>query len=138
MSPVQAVYLTAVAVCAGSCVRPLGGYLGDRFGGATMLSFLLLIIGGFYALASVLPSLGMVVALVVVGMACLGLGNGAVFQLVPRRFPVEIWVATGVVGALGGVGGFMLPVLLGNTKEITGSFGPGLLVLVPILITRRL
>lgn len=134
ISPVQAGYLTALAACVGSCVRPLGGYLGDRFGGATMLSLLLVVICGFYVAASMLPSLSVAVAAVIVGMACLGLGNGAVFQLVPVRFPVEIGIATGVVGALGGLGGFMLPVLLGYTKELSGSFGPGLLVLAALAL----
>ena len=36
------------------------------------------------------------------GMGLLGMGNGAVFQLVPQRFPKEIGVITGIVGAAGG------------------------------------
>ena len=134
INPVQAGYLTAVAACAGSCVRPLGGYLADRFGGVPILSALLVMISAFYALASVLPSLGLAVALLVAGMACLGMGSGAVFQLVPGRFPMEIGVTTGVVGALGGMGGFILPILLGNTKDASGSFGPGLLVLAGLAL----
>lgn len=100
ISPVQAGHLTAVAACVGSFVRPLGGYLGDRFGGVPTLSVLLVMISGFYALISVLPPLGLAVALLVGGMGCLGLGSGAVFQLAPGRFPAEIGVTTGVVGAL--------------------------------------
>jgi len=134
VSPVQAGYLTAVAACVGSFVRPLGGYLGDRFGGVPTLSVLLVLISGFCALASILPSLGLAVALLIGGMACLGLGSGAVFQLVPGRFPGEIGVTTGVVGALGGLGGFFLPILLGNAREITGSFGPGLLTLAGLAL----
>lgn len=67
--------------------------------------------------------------LLVIGMACLGMGNGAVFQLVPQRFHAEIGMATGVIGAVGGIGGFLLPTLLGSMKQATGSFGPGFLVL---------
>ena len=134
VSPVQAGYLTAVAAGVGSFVRPLGGYLGDRFGGVPTLSVLLVFISGICALASVLPPLGLAVALLAGGMACLGLGSGAVFQLVPGRFPGEIGVATGVVGALGGLGGFFLPLLLGNAREITGSFGPGLLTLAGLAL----
>lgn len=134
VSLVQAGYLTALAACAGSCVRPVGGYLGDRFGGVPILSALLVITSGLCALASGLPSLGLAVALVVAGMACLGMGSGAVFQLVPGRFPGEIGVTTGVVGALGGLGGFLLPILLSNAKEISGSFGPGLLALAGLAL----
>lgn len=129
ISPVQAGYLTAVAACVGSFMRPLGGYIGDRFGGVPSLSVLLILISIFYASASVLPSLGLVLALMIGGMACLGMGSGAVFQLAPGRFPSEIGVITGVIGALGGLGGFMIPILMGNARKITGSFGPGLLIL---------
>jgi MFS transporter, NNP family, nitrate/nitrite transporter len=129
ISPVTAGYLTAVAAFVGSGVRPLGGYLADRLGGVRMLSMLLLGIGSIYALASQLPSLEVLLGLVVAGMACLGMGNGATFQLVPQRFPKEIGVATGVIGAFGGLGGFFLPNLLGNVKGFSGSFGPGFLAL---------
>jgi NNP family nitrate/nitrite transporter-like MFS transporter len=61
-------------------------------------------------------------------MGLLGMGNGSVFQLVPQRFPKEIGVITGVVGAAGGVGGFFLPNLLGGLKGLTGTFGAGFAV----------
>ena len=134
ISPVQAGYLTAVAACVGSFVRPVGGYLGDRFGGVATLSVLLVLISGFYALTSVIQPLGLAAALLVGGMTCLGLGSGALFQLVPGRFPAEIGVTTGVVGALGGLGGFFLPILLGNSKEALGSFAPGLLTLAVLAL----
>ncbi len=129
VSPVTAGYLTALAAVVGSALRPVGGYLADRVGGVGLLSILLLGIGIVYAVASQLPALGLMMVLLVAGMSCLGMGNGAVFQLVPQRFSREIGLATGVVGAFGGLGGFFLPTLLGNTREASGSFGPGLLVL---------
>ena len=61
-------------------------------------------------------------------MGLLGMGNGAVFQLVPQRFSKEIGVVTGIVGAAGGIGGFFLPNLLGSLKQITGSFSGGFLI----------
>jgi MFS transporter, NNP family, nitrate/nitrite transporter len=63
--------------------------------------------------------------LLFLAMGMLGMGNGAVFQLVPQRFPKEIGVITGIVGAAGGVGGFLLPTQLGGLKQWLGSFGPG-------------
>ena len=60
-------------------------------------------------------------------MGSLGMGNGAVFQLVPQRFPKEIGVMTGIVGAAGGIGGFFLPNLLGSLKQVTGTFAGGFL-----------
>jgi NNP family nitrate/nitrite transporter-like MFS transporter len=61
-------------------------------------------------------------------LGALGMGNGAVFQLVPQRFPQEIGVITGIVGAAGGVGGFFLPTILGGLKQLTGSFASGFLL----------
>lgn len=129
VSPITAGYLTAIAALAGSGVRPLGGYLADRFGGVPMLLVLLPAISVIYLAAGQLPALGMMVGLLVAGMACLGMGNGAVFQLVPQRFNQGLGFATGVVGAAGGLGGFLLPNLLGNVREASGSFGPGFMVL---------
>jgi NNP family nitrate/nitrite transporter-like MFS transporter len=57
----------------------------------------------------------------------LGMGNGAVFQLVPQRFARHIGVVTGLVGAAGGLGGFLLPSLLGAIKDRVGDYGTGLL-----------
>jgi MFS transporter, NNP family, nitrate/nitrite transporter len=65
-------------------------------------------------------------------MAMLGMGNGAVFQLVPQRFPDRVGILTGIVGAAGGLGGFLLPSLLGMMKERTGSFGLGFAMLAAI------
>ncbi len=59
-------------------------------------------------------------------MGMLGMGNGAVFQLVPQRFPERIGVLTGLVGAAGGFGGFLLPSLLGVIKDRTGQYSWGL------------
>jgi NNP family nitrate/nitrite transporter-like MFS transporter len=76
-----------------------------------------------------LPPLPLVTLLLFLGMSCLGMGNGAVFQLVPQRFRQEIGVITGIVGAAGGVGGFLLPSFLGLFKDFTGSYGTGFCLL---------
>jgi NNP family nitrate/nitrite transporter-like MFS transporter len=129
LSPITAGYLTALAAFVGSGMRPFGGYLADKLGGVRVLSVLLLAICGAYALESWLPRIGLMTVCLVSGMACLGMGNGAVFQLVPQCFQSQIGIVSGVVGALGGLGGFMLPTLLGNIKQATGSFSAGFLAL---------
>jgi NNP family nitrate/nitrite transporter-like MFS transporter len=126
---VTAGYLTALAALAGSGLRPLGGYVADRIGGVRLLSLLFLGIATTYAAASRIPALTPMVAVLVTAMVCLGLGNGAVFQLVPQCFRRQIGIATGVVGAVGGLGGFMLPTMLGQFKQHTGSFAAGFIVL---------
>jgi NNP family nitrate/nitrite transporter-like MFS transporter len=139
LSAVTAGYLTALAALAGSALRPVGGWVADRLGGVRLLSVLLVGIGAMYLAASRLPSIAPMFAVLVVCMVCLGLGNGAVFQLVPQCFRRQIGIATGVVGAVGGLGGFMLPTMLGQFKQRSGSFGTGFVVLgVVALLTLAL
>jgi NNP family nitrate/nitrite transporter-like MFS transporter len=119
---------TTIVVVSGSLLRPVGGWLSDRFGGYRVLVVLL---AGFMACAvmvSTIPPVGLAVATLFLGMGMLGMGNGAVFQLAPQRFPDRIGLITGIVGAAGGLGGFFLPTLLGAAKDMTGSYTTGLLV----------
>ncbi|MCE1244323.1 nitrate/nitrite transporter [Oryzomicrobium sp.] len=121
-------YFTAACVFAGSMVRPIGGNLADRIGGVRTLTVMYLLAALFLALASTgLPRAWMAVAAFVPAMLALGMGNGAVFQLVPQRFRKEIGVMTGLVGMAGGIGGFYLASSLGLSRQLTGSYGPGLL-----------
>jgi MFS transporter, NNP family, nitrate/nitrite transporter len=119
---------TTIVVVSGSLLRPVGGWLSDRFGGYRMLVVLL---AGFAVCASIvsaIPPVRGAVVLLFLGMGMLGMGNGAVFQLAPQRFPDRIGLVTGIVGAAGGLGGFFLPTLLGAAKDVTGSYSAGLLV----------
>jgi NNP family nitrate/nitrite transporter-like MFS transporter len=117
--------LTALCVFAGSFARPLGGLLADRLGGIRVLLALLATIGAAALALSSLPVLPVAFALFFASMALLGMGNGAVFQLVPQRFGSQIGVMTGLIGFAGGVGGFALPFLLGFLKDVTGSYTAG-------------
>jgi MFS transporter, NNP family, nitrate/nitrite transporter len=108
-------------------LRPLGGYLSDRFGGIRVLTWVFLGVAATIAGVSTLPTLGPCTLLRVTGMTLLGMGNGAVFQLVAQRFPGEIGVITGLVAAAGGLGGFMLPNALGSLRQLTQSYGGGFL-----------
>ena len=94
-----------------------------------MLTVIYLGVGVLSLGLSSLPSLSLGAVLLWAIMAALGMGNGAVFQLVPNRFPREIGVTTGIIGAAGGLGGFILPNLLGSLKELTGGYGGGFLAL---------
>lgn len=134
VTPINAGYLVALIAFVGSGIRPIGGWLADKVGGVRLLSFLLFGISVTYFLCAQLPALTAMVVTLMFGMACLGLGNGAVFQLVPQRFRQEIGLATGIVGAIGGVGGFFLPTLLGNLKQSFGSFSSGFFVLASIAL----
>jgi NNP family nitrate/nitrite transporter-like MFS transporter len=61
--------------------------------------------------------------------AAIGLGNGAVFKLVPQYFPQSVGAVTGLVGAMGGLGGFFPPLALGLIRQQTGSFVWGFVLL---------
>ena len=128
LAKVTAGTFTAGCVFAGSFFRPLGGYLADRFGGVRVLSLLYGVAALCMLGVSGLPPLGLATTLLFLGMMCLGMGNGSVFQLVPLRYRSEIGSVTGIVGASGALGGFFLPVILGLLKDSTGSYGPGFLV----------
>ena len=129
IAPVLAGYMTAACVFAGSLMRPLGGVLADRIGGIRSLSFMYVATGACIVIVSFAPqSVWMAVAVFVAAMLALGMGNGAVFQLVPQRFRKEIGVMTGLVGMAGGVGGFYLASSLGYSKQWTGSYQMGLLI----------
>jgi NNP family nitrate/nitrite transporter-like MFS transporter len=126
LSRITAGTLTAACVFSGSMLRPVGGFLADRLGGTRILLAVFAAVAVTIGGASLLPSLEFALALMVTAMGLLGLGNGVVFQLIPQRFSREIGLVTGIVGAVGGLGGFLLPSLLGLAKQWTGSFAPGL------------
>jgi MFS transporter, NNP family, nitrate/nitrite transporter len=118
---------TVAALCGlfGSLIRPVGGYVADRQGGLRILNYVLpVIVGSVVAVTS--PSLPMAVAMMVIATGAMGFGNGVVFQLVAEWFPKDIGLASGVVGAAGGFGGFFLPIIAGTVKGFTGSYDLGL------------
>ena len=125
MTKVQAGDLTTLVVVFGSFLRPVGGLLSDRIGGVRMLQVLLGGVALCMAGVGTLPPVAGAVGLLILAMAMLGMGNGAVFQLVPQRFPTQVGMLTGIIGAAGGLGGFLLPSLLGTMKQTTGSYTAG-------------
>jgi len=128
LSKVQAGDFTTLVVIAGSFLRPVGGWIADRIGGYRLLLMLLTGVGCCLAAVSTMPALTVVAVLLFAAMGMLGMGNGAVFQLVPQRFSKSVGIMTGLVGAAGGLGGFVLPSALGVIKERSGQYGVGILL----------
>jgi len=126
LTPVKAGYFTAACVFAGSFARPFGGALADRIGGTRSLSFVYLIVAGilFTVARGTLPATT-ILLLFILAMSALGMGNGAVFQLVPQRFRQDVGLMTGLVGMTGGVGGFYLAASLGYAQQFTGNYALG-------------
>jgi MFS transporter, NNP family, nitrate/nitrite transporter len=125
VSGVMAGYFVTIVIASGSFLRPVGGLIADKIGGVRLLQYLLVGVAVCMLGVSLLPPLALVIAVLFVGMGCLGMGNGAVFQLVPQRFQKEIGMVTGIVGAAGGIGGFFLPNMLGSLRSLTGTYASG-------------
>ncbi|MCD2317290.1 NarK/NasA family nitrate transporter [Sphingomonas sp. IC-11] len=128
LTTIQAGYATAACVFAGSLVRPMGGALADAIGGVKALTAVFAMAALALVGVSLSATFTAALACFVIAMLALGVGNGAVFQLVPQRFAAQIGVMTGLVGMAGGVGGFYLASSLGLAKQWTGSFAPGFLI----------
>jgi NNP family nitrate/nitrite transporter-like MFS transporter len=128
LAPADAGMRAAGFVVLATMMRPVGGWLADRIGGAQVLSW---VFGGV-ALFSLLLTWPSMLPFTVGALGCamlMGLGNGAVFKLVPEHFPKDTGTVTGLVGALGGLGGFFPPLLLGLFHDRLGAIWPGFLLL---------
>jgi len=125
LSKLQAATATAAGVGLGSFLRPIGGWAADRVGGTRVLACVYAVAGVILLLIAEAPPLRVVLVAFPLTMAALGVGNGATFQLVGLRFREQIGVVSGLVGAAGGLGGFLLPTLLGALHNRQG-YGLGL------------
>ena len=135
MGPVEAGYFTAACVFMGSAMRPVGGYLADRIGGIKSLSIMYAMAATFLIIVSFgLSQAWMALIVFACAMQALGMGNGAVFQLVPQRFRREIGVMTGLVGMSGGIGGFYLASSLGLSKQWLGNYQAGFLIFAALAL----
>ena len=137
LTPADAGFRAAGFVVMATLMRPVGGWLADRIGGAQVLSW---VFGGV-ALFSLLLTWQSIVPFTVGALSCamlVGLGNGAVFKLVPEHFPKDTGTVTGLVGALGGLGGFFPPLLLGVFRDRLGVIWPGFVLLAATAFALRL
>ena len=128
LTPTDAGARTAGFVVLATLLRPVGGKLADKLGGAKVLMYVFVAI----AVLSLLLSFVSIVPFTIGALGCaasLGLGNGAVFKLVPQYFPKETGTVTGLVGAMGGLGGFFPPIELGLVKDATGAYTLGFVLL---------
>lgn len=133
LTPADAGFRTAGFVVLATLLRPLGGALSDRIGGARVLSTVFLGVAPF----AMLMAWSSMIPFTVGALGCaalLGLGNGAVFKLVPQYFPSQTGTVTGLVGAMGGLGGFFPPLLLAFFRSRTGAIWPGFLLLASVAL----
>ncbi len=134
LTKVQAGDWASLCLFAGVMARPLGGTLADRFGGIRTLTVCYTIAGIALAFVGHATNMAMSLALFVIALAALGAGNGAVFQLLPQRFGKDLGLMTGLVGAGGGIGAFLVATSLGWSKGVTGSYIIGLTTFAALCI----
>jgi len=123
VSKVQAGQLTMLAAFMGAAVRIVGGWLSDRWGGVNTLTVVLLVVAVSLVLVGLSSgSLAITTLVLIVCFAALGAGNGALFQLVPLRWPASTAVAGSMIGEIGALGGGLVPNAMGLSKQYLGSY----------------
>jgi NNP family nitrate/nitrite transporter-like MFS transporter len=134
LSPDNAATKMAGFVLLAVIMRPVGGWLSDRFAPAAVLTVAFAIVAAGALGQSLTPALAPAGTLAFLAMAAaLGTAAGAVFALVAQRAPAEkVGAVTGVVGAAGGLGGFVPPLLMGGIYGASGSYAWGLLALTAV------
>ncbi len=135
VSKVQAGQLTMLAAFMGAAVRVLGGWISDRWGGVNTLNVVLCTVTITLVLCGLSTgSLAVTTLLVIVCFAALGAGNGAVFQLVPLRWPMSTAVAGSMIGEIGALGGGLVPNAMGLSKQYMGSYSGGFFVFAALSV----
>ena len=123
VTKVEAGQLTMLATLMGSALRIVGGYISDRVGGINTLSGVLVLVAAtLVACGMAGQSLIVTTLLFMLCFAALGAGNGALFQLVPLRWPVTTAVAGSMIGEIGALGGGFIPNLMGQSKQHMGTY----------------
>jgi len=126
VSKVQAGQLTMLAAFMGAALRVFGGWISDRWGGINTLSVVLVTVAITLTMCGLAgTSLVATTLLVILCFAALGAGNGALFQLVPLRWPLATAVAGSMIGEIGALGGGLVPNAMGLAKQYGGSYAWG-------------
>lgn len=123
VSKVQAGQLTMMAAFLGAALRVLGGWLSDLWGGVNTLTGVLAVTTVCLVLCGLAEkSLPVTMLLFLVCFAALGAGNGALFQLVPLRWPLSTAVAGSMIGEIGALGGGLIPNAMGLSRQYSGTY----------------
>jgi NNP family nitrate/nitrite transporter-like MFS transporter len=135
VSKVEAGQLTMLAAFMGAALRIFGGWMSDRWGGINMLTgVLVIVVVTLVACGGVSESLAATTLLFMVCFAALGAGNGALFQLVPLRWPASTAVAGSMIGEIGALGGGLVPNAMGLSKQYFGSYFYGFVLFAGLAV----
>ena len=135
VSKVEAGQLTMLAAFMGAALRIFGGWISDRWGGInTLTGVLAIVVVTLVACGNASASLAVTTLLFMLCFAALGAGNGALFQLVPLRWPASTAVAGSMIGEIGALGGGLVPNAMGLSKQYFGSYLYGFLAFAVLAV----
>lgn len=129
LEKVDAGLRTAGFIGIATFLRPVGGWLGDKF---DSFKILMLVFSGITVSGILLafnPSLTVYTISIISIAICAGIGNGTIFKLVPLYFTKQAGIVNGIVSAMGGLGGFFPPLVLSYLFELTGHYAIGYMAL---------
>lgn len=134
-SLVDAGIWAAVFAVIGTLLRPVGGYLSDKIRPMTLLKydFIALIVIAI-VLGIFLKTQGIFSTIVVLIAILVGMGNGIIFKMVPFVSSGNTGAVTGFVGAMGGLGGYFPPIVLGIIKQSTGGYEIGIYLIAVVAL----
>ncbi|KOP68125.1 nitrate/nitrite transporter [Bacillus sp. FJAT-18019] len=134
LDKVDAGMRTAGFIALATFLRPVGGWLGDKF----KPLFLLMGVFSGLTLSAILlafsPSIGLYTLGSLTIAVCAGLGNGVIFKLVPQYFSKQAGTVNGIVSMMGGLGGFFPPLMLSAINSITGQYSIGFMALSQVAL----
>lgn len=134
LTKVDAGLRTAGFIAIATFMRPVGGWMGDKWNPFKILMF---VFGGLTLSAVILsfaPSIGMYTVGCLTIALCAGTGNGTIFKLVPLYFSKQAGIANGLISAMGGLGGFFPPLILSVLFNLTGHYAIGFMALSEVAL----
>lgn len=129
---------TAGFVLLSTLCRPVGGWLSDKLSGLVVLRTVFVIITGLAVMAVFQPALFPFGTFIYLGLGVMfGLGNGAIFAVIGHRCDQKIvGSVTGIIGAAGGIGGYLPTLIMGASMQLmhSYSFAFGLLAVTSFFV----
>ncbi|MGG0184603.1 nitrate/nitrite transporter [Bacillus rhizoplanae] len=134
LAKVDAGLRTAGFIVLATIMRPIGGWLGDKYNPFKILIFVFIGLTLSGIILSFMPSMHVYTFGCLLVAFCAGIGNGTIFKLVPMYFSKQAGIVNGLVSALGGLGGFFPPLILTILFQFTGHYAIGFMALSEVAL----